>query len=74
MSWNMSCYKRDTCDTRWHLVAIFGAFGRSFALAGAKTRYKVHALKRCCDLAHLYPSEDPSSYIGRKWHVNAYEH
>eukprot|EP00965_Chrysotila_dentata_P181736 5999882-Pleurochrysis_carterae.AAC.1 len=31
MSCNTTCYQRDNCNTRWHLVAIFGAFGRVFA-------------------------------------------
>eukprot|EP00965_Chrysotila_dentata_P249247 6208800-Pleurochrysis_carterae.AAC.1 len=31
MSCNLPCYKRDTCNMRWHLVAIFGAVGRVFS-------------------------------------------
>eukprot|EP00965_Chrysotila_dentata_P168202 5554660-Pleurochrysis_carterae.AAC.1 len=28
MSCNTTCYTRDTCTSRWNLVAIFGAVGR----------------------------------------------
>eukprot|EP00965_Chrysotila_dentata_P067098 2221020-Pleurochrysis_carterae.AAC.3 len=33
MSCNTTCYTRDTCITRWHRVAIFGAVERMFVIA-----------------------------------------
>eukprot|EP00965_Chrysotila_dentata_P030022 999292-Pleurochrysis_carterae.AAC.1 len=37
MSCNTTFYTRDTCSTRWHLVAIFGAVERMFVIAFAGT-------------------------------------
>eukprot|EP00965_Chrysotila_dentata_P123102 4069221-Pleurochrysis_carterae.AAC.2 len=49
MSCNTTCYKRDTCNTRWHCVALFGAPAKYMANIGSKfmvadrfpTHYKI---------------------------------
>eukprot|EP00965_Chrysotila_dentata_P162621 5369589-Pleurochrysis_carterae.AAC.2 len=37
MSCNMTCYKRDTCNTiKWHRAAIFGAPAKAMTNIGSK--------------------------------------
>eukprot|EP00965_Chrysotila_dentata_P209517 6185339-Pleurochrysis_carterae.AAC.1 len=53
MSRNMPCYKRDTCTTRWHLLAIFAAVRRLWlelrkSLHGAILCYKYLSCNVSC--------------------------
>eukprot|EP00965_Chrysotila_dentata_P203592 6181819-Pleurochrysis_carterae.AAC.2 len=39
MSCNTTCYTRDTCNTKWHCVAIFGAPAK--AMTNIRSNVKV---------------------------------
>eukprot|EP00965_Chrysotila_dentata_P022516 745541-Pleurochrysis_carterae.AAC.1 len=38
MSCNTTCYKKDTCNTKWHRVASFGARAKAMTNIGSKLK------------------------------------